>query len=238
VTTPLPTFSDLSEIVYQLRGTGPTEIAEEIISLLRDEVSKADILQRQRDWVRANSWAAQAARISNIILGCIEETRGVELRAPIEAGSSLTLPPDATVRTHARTSLLPDEDLAAAPKFLDLKAANWRDSAPALDSVELGIPPMPLTVPARPHSPPIRRGLGLLRGIGSKLPQVGRKHDTNKLLSRADRARDSRDWLSAARYYREALDLQPDNPPVWVQYGHALKESGNLVEAENAYRVR
>jgi tetratricopeptide (TPR) repeat protein len=45
-----------------------------------------------------------------------------------------------------------------------------------------------------------------------------------------------REWVSAARYYRKALDQQPDNPPIWVQYGHALKESGDLAEAENAYR--
>jgi tetratricopeptide (TPR) repeat protein len=73
------------------------------------------------------------------------------------------------------------------------------------------------------------------RGGGVKLPRVDRQHDAK--LSRADRARDSRDWVSAVRYYREALDLQPDNPPVWVQYGHALKESGSIPEAEKAYRT-
>src|SRR6202023_516787 len=55
-------------------------------------------------------------------------------------------------------------------------------------------------------------------------------------LSLADRARDLRDWQSAARYYRQALEEQPDHPAIWVQYGHALKESGNRLEAENAYR--
>jgi hypothetical protein len=111
VTTPLPTFSDISDVVHQLGGTGPTEIAEGIISLLRDEESTADLLQRQRDWVRANGWAIQAARISNIVLGCFEETRSVELRTTIEAGSGLSLPPDATVRKPASSSSLPDEDL-------------------------------------------------------------------------------------------------------------------------------
>jgi tetratricopeptide (TPR) repeat protein len=42
--------------------------------------------------------------------------------------------------------------------------------------------------------------------------------------------------VSAAQYYQKALDQKADNPPIWVQYGHALKESGNLVEAEKAYR--
>ena len=70
----------------------------------------------------------------------------------------------------------------------------------------------------------IRNGPGFIPGSGSWF------------ISRADRARDSRDWVSAARYYRKALDQKPDNPPIWVQYGHALKESGDLGEAENAYR--
>src|SRR5262249_15411478 len=56
------------------------------------------------------------------------------------------------------------------------------------------------------------------------------------LISRADQARDARDWPSAARYYRKALDQRLENPAIWVQYGHALKESGNVAEAENAYR--
>ncbi len=236
LTTPLPTFSDVSEIVYQLRGTGPAEIADGIISVLQDEDRKADILQRQRDWVHTNGWATQATRISNIILGCFEETRSVELRTHIETGSRLMLPLDAAVRTHAGSSLLPDEDLTAA-KVLDITATNWKDSATAAPgSAEIGIPPLSPSAPSRRHSSMIRRGFGVLWKIGAKLPRVDRKHDANKLLARADWARDSRDWMSAARYYREALDLQPGNPPVWVQYGHALKESGNLPEAENAYR--
>jgi tetratricopeptide (TPR) repeat protein len=52
----------------------------------------------------------------------------------------------------------------------------------------------------------------------------------------ADRARDKRQWERACRYYHEALSRNPDKPAIWVQYGHALKESGNLVEAESAYR--
>jgi len=42
--------------------------------------------------------------------------------------------------------------------------------------------------------------------------------------------------VSAAQYYQKALDQKPNNPPIWVQYGHALKESGNPAEAEKAYR--
>jgi len=55
-------------------------------------------------------------------------------------------------------------------------------------------------------------------------------------ITLADRARDLRHWEVAARYYRAALDLNPANTPIWVQYGHALKEQGLLDPAEEAYR--
>lgn len=57
------------------------------------------------------------------------------------------------------------------------------------------------------------------------------------VIALADRARDAGDWITAARLYRRALDRNPNNPPIWVQYGHALKESGRLEEAEGAYRT-
>jgi tetratricopeptide (TPR) repeat protein len=58
----------------------------------------------------------------------------------------------------------------------------------------------------------------------------------------ADRARDARKWELAAQLYREVLERDPDNPQIWVQYGHALKEWGELrdpeklAQAEEAYR--
>ena len=58
----------------------------------------------------------------------------------------------------------------------------------------------------------------------------------------ADRARDAQQWELAAELYREALDRNPDDSPIWVQYGHALKEAGQLrdpnklAQSEAAYR--
>lgn len=52
----------------------------------------------------------------------------------------------------------------------------------------------------------------------------------------ANRARDAGKWELAIRYYREALDLKPDDPAVWVECGHALREAGKMSEAEAAYR--
>jgi tetratricopeptide (TPR) repeat protein len=225
LTTPLPIFSDLSEIVYQLPGTEAREIAEGVLSLLDDEDRKTAILQRQRDWVRANSWAAQAARISNIIHSCFEEARGVELRAPRQLRSELVPSPKDDEPAQGSSSLLRDEDLAAVQEFLERRAMSRRESARAVRSyADIVKPPPSPTTLGGSLLQSMRNGPGFIPGSGSWF------------ISRADRARDSRDWVSAARYYRKALDQNPDNPPIWVQYGHALKESGDFGEAENAYR--
>ncbi|PYV52750.1 MAG: group 1 glycosyl transferase, partial [Acidobacteria bacterium] len=94
LTTALPVFFDLSDVVGQLAGTTAWDIAEGIVSLLRDEGRKSDILQRQRNWLRSNSWAAQAKRLSNMILASVEEAQGIELRAPRAAGLEFTLAAD------------------------------------------------------------------------------------------------------------------------------------------------
>ena len=58
----------------------------------------------------------------------------------------------------------------------------------------------------------------------------------DRWVASGDRARDAKDWPAAARAYRNALTLRPRLVHIWVQYGHALKESGFLVDAELAYR--
>jgi glycosyltransferase involved in cell wall biosynthesis len=64
-----------------------------------------------------------------------------------------------------------------------------------------------------------------------------RKRAKPSVITLADRARDTGQWEVAAEYYRAALHRKPQNPPIWVQYGHALKEAGHLTEAEKAYRT-
>jgi len=61
-------------------------------------------------------------------------------------------------------------------------------------------------------------------------------------MALGDRARDDREWDAAILLYRSALAHDLRNAPLWVQYGHALKQSGNLedppklAKAEAAYR--
>ena len=65
----------------------------------------------------------------------------------------------------------------------------------------------------------------------------GRKRVGSSVITLADQARDQAQWERAAGYYREALRRNPRKPAIWVQYGHVLKETGNLREAERAYRT-
>ncbi len=74
------------------------------------------------------------------------------------------------------------------------------------------------------------------RGIlGSAMLGFGHAMKTGAVV-RGDRARDAKQWRLAARHYHKALARDPLDAPCWVQYGHALKESGRLPEAEAAYR--
>ena len=57
-----------------------------------------------------------------------------------------------------------------------------------------------------------------------------------KSLHRGNVARDRGEWVTSARAYRAYLDAHPENVAVWIQYGHALKESGDLFGALDAYR--
>ena len=55
-------------------------------------------------------------------------------------------------------------------------------------------------------------------------------------ITRGDAARDQRAWAKAAHAYKAALRANPDLPDIWVQYGHVLKENGQLSDAADAYR--
>ncbi len=62
-----------------------------------------------------------------------------------------------------------------------------------------------------------------------------RRRQERQLLAAGNSARDARNWPVAVANYRSYLELRPDNFAIWVQSGHALKESGRLEEARAAY---
>jgi glycosyltransferase involved in cell wall biosynthesis/cytochrome c-type biogenesis protein CcmH/NrfG len=59
--------------------------------------------------------------------------------------------------------------------------------------------------------------------------------DGRRAQRRGDEARGRRDWVGAAKQYRLHLQARPDHFPIWVQLGHALKESGRFDRALGAY---
>ena len=65
-----------------------------------------------------------------------------------------------------------------------------------------------------------------------KLPAAPMEH-----RSKGDSARDAKAWADAAVHYRAYLDHAKDDVAIWVQYGHALKEAGDLAQGEAAYRT-
>jgi len=60
--------------------------------------------------------------------------------------------------------------------------------------------------------------------------------DAGVLRDRADMLRDAREWEEAAQLYAAYLQLMPEDWAIWVQYGHCMKESGDLRGALLLYR--
>ncbi|MGW9332846.1 glycosyltransferase [Bosea sp. NPDC055594] len=56
------------------------------------------------------------------------------------------------------------------------------------------------------------------------------------LITKADGLRDAHAWREAAETYAQVVAVAAGEAGLWVQYAHALKESGQLGEAATAYR--
>lgn len=65
---------------------------------------------------------------------------------------------------------------------------------------------------------------------------LGRRHLAQRLIRRADRARDAGDYSAAAARYRRALALDHSRVDIRVQLAHMLKELTQYGQAEAAYR--
>jgi GT2 family glycosyltransferase/tetratricopeptide (TPR) repeat protein/SAM-dependent methyltransferase len=61
---------------------------------------------------------------------------------------------------------------------------------------------------------------------------LGGKH----LFAAARRAARQKNWKRAEYLYRKVLKVRPSLGPIWVQYGHCVKEQGDLITALGAYR--
>ena len=111
---------------------------------------------------------------------------------------------------------------------LDPTSPHAKNELTALGWEEDRVSELAATTPVRKAVPagPANRAWGAV--VNDRRPST---------ITLADRARDGGDWATAARLYRKALNRRPNNPAIWVQYGHTLKETGRLREAEAAYRT-
>ena len=80
-----------------------------------------------------------------------------------------------------------------------------------------------------------------VRTLGGKVRPYDARHPSGLVRAthggraQGDAARDLRDWPRAVIAYRSYLEAVPDDAAIWVQLGHALKETGAYAEAEAAY---
>ena len=90
--------------------------------------------------------------------------------------------------------------------------------------------------PAGVAPQPFRQGGSRELGLRDLIRSVLTDRIIAPIWRRTGRAIGARDWRRAALLYRKALRRAPNLPEVWVQYGNALKESGDAAAAERAYR--
>jgi tetratricopeptide (TPR) repeat protein len=117
--------------------------------------------------------------------------------------------------TAALDQISRERDILAAA------AARWFEAAIAITADH-----NPLTAPA--WHPPHRWWENFTR----------RRNGNRRGLSPvvlADRACSARKWELAVRYYRDALDLNPKEPTIWLRCGYALQTAGKLSEAKTDF---
>ena len=89
--------------------------------------------------------------------------------------------------------------------------------------------------------PTLRRGLGpalaalRLPGVGAPFAKAART-EARRHIHLGDTHRTAARWAAARDAYAQALALDPGLLHIWVQYGHALKECGEVGAAIEAYR--
>jgi len=71
--------------------------------------------------------------------------------------------------------------------------------------------------------------------IRQRFRNGAKKADVAAHLSRAQENTRAREWAQASADFRVVLDAEPARAEIWVQLGHALKESGDYQGARIAY---
>jgi tetratricopeptide (TPR) repeat protein len=95
------------------------------------------------------------------------------------------------------------------------------------------------TRPKRRHGPEFFHSSWSLNGMKTgwvaSWSALSRSRAFQRACAAGDRARDRRDWASAASHYRKALDKNSKAAHIAVQLGHAYKELGDYETAASQY---
>lgn len=83
----------------------------------------------------------------------------------------------------------------------------------------------------------MRQLLSTLRRPPIDQPLAEGRDPIGEAIFKGDAARHRQDWFAARRHYGAVLSTAPLRSDIWIQYGHALKESGALEEALAAYQT-
>jgi tetratricopeptide (TPR) repeat protein len=73
--------------------------------------------------------------------------------------------------------------------------------------------------------------------VGLRTASKAADDDVASLVELADLARDEHRWHDAIQFYQAAIDAGAQNNALYVQLGHALKETGEFGRAQAAYHV-
>lgn len=79
-------------------------------------------------------------------------------------------------------------------------------------------------------------GRALKKSITGIAAQLNGRETPAQLRRYADQARAQHDWARDAFFRRKICEMEPERLGAWVQYGHALKESGFHARAAEAYK--
>jgi tetratricopeptide (TPR) repeat protein len=163
----------------------------------------------------------QAARTENSRLAADKSRAEGELQSARTENSRLVVERDKLTVEIARQQV----KQRAARERLESDSARWSEAAVAAAYAR------------RSQPEDTRRRLKLIITASECSISTSRwERGPRMSLALADRALNECQWQLAARCYGDVLEQWPNNAAVWVQFGHALKESGKVAEAEAVYR--
>lgn len=217
-----PAISELKSLNFPLLEPRGGEISAGELAWIRSLISRADAARDGRDWTAAEAAYGAVVELDPGLGGI-----WVQFGHSLKENGRL----DKAVEAYCRAiALTPGDDDAHLQLGHVLKLAG--DQAGALLAYRKSLNLNPASAPALAEL----EALNISNPSVQKIEFEDRDEQLGRLISCGDSARDRRDWLVAEEAYRAVVELNPALGGMWVQLGHALKESGNLEDAAEAYR--